>query len=107
MYMYVCYLHTCTLHAHVTPTEPVVVSDVVVVLQWMRAHWKSDACYAKLGVDGSDCSFQVYLSEVSCSTLREVVPYLSEVSCSTLREVVPYLSEGSGLYPQGGCSLRQ
>ncbi|KAI0216419.1 Alpha-1,6-mannosylglycoprotein 6-beta-N-acetylglucosaminyltransferase A [Lamellibrachia satsuma] len=33
-------------------------------MAWMRAHWKSDPCYAKLGVDGSECSFQVYLSEV-------------------------------------------
>ena len=26
--------------------------------------WKSDPCYASYGVDGSDCSFVMYLSEV-------------------------------------------
>lgn len=34
-------------------------------LQWMKSFWKSDACYAQYGVDGSDCSFRIYLSEVS------------------------------------------
>ncbi|CAG02676.1 unnamed protein product, partial [Tetraodon nigroviridis] len=33
-------------------------------LQWMRARWTSDPCYAYYGVDGSDCSFLIYLSEV-------------------------------------------
>ncbi|XP_074645665.1 alpha-1,6-mannosylglycoprotein 6-beta-N-acetylglucosaminyltransferase A-like [Tubulanus polymorphus] len=32
--------------------------------QWMRLHWKSDTCYGENGVDGSDCSFLRYLSEV-------------------------------------------
>lgn len=36
----------------------------VFFLQWMRARWTSDPCYAFYGVDGSDCSFLVYLSEV-------------------------------------------
>ncbi|CAG5897598.1 unnamed protein product, partial [Menidia menidia] len=31
---------------------------------WMRARWTSDPCYAFYGVDGSDCSFLIYLSEV-------------------------------------------
>ncbi|KAJ3601138.1 hypothetical protein NHX12_032111, partial [Muraenolepis orangiensis] len=30
----------------------------------MRARWTSDPCYAFYGVDGSECSFLVYLSEV-------------------------------------------
>ena len=30
----------------------------------MRARWTSDPCYAFYGVDGSDCSFLSYLSEV-------------------------------------------
>ena len=30
----------------------------------MRDHWRADACYAEYGVDGSECSFRVYLSEV-------------------------------------------
>ena len=32
--------------------------------KWMKAHWKSDPCYKEYGVDGSDCSFRMYLSEV-------------------------------------------
>lgn len=36
----------------------------MVALQWMRARWTSDPCYAFYGVDGSDCSFLIYLSEV-------------------------------------------
>uniref|UniRef100_A0AAQ4PYU4 alpha-1,6-mannosyl-glycoprotein 6-beta-N-acetylglucosaminyltransferase n=1 Tax=Gasterosteus aculeatus aculeatus TaxID=481459 RepID=A0AAQ4PYU4_GASAC len=35
-----------------------------IFVQWMRARWTSDPCYAFYGVDGSDCSFLVYLSEV-------------------------------------------
>ncbi|XP_030830575.1 alpha-1,6-mannosylglycoprotein 6-beta-N-acetylglucosaminyltransferase A isoform X2 [Strongylocentrotus purpuratus] len=31
---------------------------------WMRQMWKSDSCYAQYGVDGTECSFRVYLSEV-------------------------------------------
>ena len=30
----------------------------------MRGHWKTDPCYAHYGVDGSECSFRVYLSEL-------------------------------------------
>ncbi|XP_076443774.1 alpha-1,6-mannosylglycoprotein 6-beta-N-acetylglucosaminyltransferase A-like [Babylonia areolata] len=33
-------------------------------LEWMRNMWKSDPCYEAHGVDGSDCSFIMYLSEV-------------------------------------------
>ncbi|KAM6957026.1 alpha-1,6-mannosylglycoprotein 6-beta-N-acetylglucosaminyltransferase B [Aplochiton taeniatus] len=33
-------------------------------VDWMRARWTSDPCYAFYGVDGSECSFLVYLSEV-------------------------------------------
>ncbi|KAL2087204.1 hypothetical protein ACEWY4_018263 [Coilia grayii] len=33
-------------------------------VEWMRSRWTSDPCYAFYGVDGSDCSFLVYLSEV-------------------------------------------
>ncbi|KAK7507475.1 hypothetical protein BaRGS_00001410 [Batillaria attramentaria] len=33
-------------------------------IEWMRHMWKSDVCYAAHGVDGSDCSFMMYLSEV-------------------------------------------
>ncbi|CAG5947748.1 unnamed protein product [Menidia menidia] len=33
-------------------------------VDWMRARWTSDPCYAFYGVDGSDCSILIYLSEV-------------------------------------------
>uniref|UniRef100_A0AAR2L8K4 alpha-1,6-mannosyl-glycoprotein 6-beta-N-acetylglucosaminyltransferase n=1 Tax=Pygocentrus nattereri TaxID=42514 RepID=A0AAR2L8K4_PYGNA len=33
-------------------------------VDWMRSRWTSDPCYAFYGVDGSDCSFLIYLSEV-------------------------------------------
>ncbi|TKC53431.1 hypothetical protein EI555_014886, partial [Monodon monoceros] len=33
-------------------------------VEWMRARWTSDPCYAFFGVDGTECSFLVYLSEV-------------------------------------------
>ncbi|KAK6165886.1 hypothetical protein SNE40_022707 [Patella caerulea] len=33
-------------------------------MYWMSKMWKSDNCYASYGVDGSDCSFIMYLSEV-------------------------------------------
>ncbi|KAK7112831.1 alpha-1,6-mannosylglycoprotein 6-beta-N-acetylglucosaminyltransferase A-like [Littorina saxatilis] len=33
-------------------------------MQWMKQMWKSDPCYESHGVDGSDCSYVMYLSEV-------------------------------------------
>ncbi|XP_071148602.1 alpha-1,6-mannosylglycoprotein 6-beta-N-acetylglucosaminyltransferase A-like isoform X4 [Mytilus edulis] len=33
-------------------------------VMWMRQMWKSDPCYGAYGVDGSECSFVMYLSEV-------------------------------------------
>lgn len=36
----------------------------LLMFKWMRARWTSDPCYTFYGVDGSDCSFLVYLSEV-------------------------------------------
>ncbi|XP_064646292.1 alpha-1,6-mannosylglycoprotein 6-beta-N-acetylglucosaminyltransferase A-like isoform X2 [Lineus longissimus] len=32
--------------------------------KWMRSFWKSDKCYGDYGVDGSECSIIIYLSEV-------------------------------------------
>lgn len=31
----------------------------------MKEMWRSDSCYGNYGVDGSTCSFFIYLSEVS------------------------------------------
>ncbi|XP_073692704.1 alpha-1,6-mannosylglycoprotein 6-beta-N-acetylglucosaminyltransferase A [Garra rufa] len=33
-------------------------------LKWMKDMWRSDPCYGNYGVDGSTCSFFIYLSEV-------------------------------------------
>ncbi|XP_039613233.1 alpha-1,6-mannosylglycoprotein 6-beta-N-acetylglucosaminyltransferase A [Polypterus senegalus] len=33
-------------------------------LKWMKDMWRSDPCYASYGVDGSTCSYFIYLSEV-------------------------------------------
>uniref|UniRef100_A0A8C2BDM6 alpha-1,6-mannosyl-glycoprotein 6-beta-N-acetylglucosaminyltransferase n=1 Tax=Cyprinus carpio TaxID=7962 RepID=A0A8C2BDM6_CYPCA len=38
-------------------------------LNWMKDMWRSDPCYSNYGVDGSTCSFFIYLSEVR--SLRE------------------------------------
>uniref|UniRef100_A0A8C1N7Q9 alpha-1,6-mannosyl-glycoprotein 6-beta-N-acetylglucosaminyltransferase n=1 Tax=Cyprinus carpio TaxID=7962 RepID=A0A8C1N7Q9_CYPCA len=38
--------------------------DCASKVDWMRGRWTSDPCYAFYGVDGSDCSFLIYLSEV-------------------------------------------
>lgn len=38
----------------------------LLLFQWMKDMWRSDPCYAEYGVDGSTCSFFIYLSEVSC-----------------------------------------
>ncbi|XP_052815041.1 alpha-1,6-mannosylglycoprotein 6-beta-N-acetylglucosaminyltransferase A-like [Mya arenaria] len=33
-------------------------------IEWMKNMWQSDPCYASFGVDGSTCSFIMFLSEV-------------------------------------------
>uniref|UniRef100_A0A8P4K4H1 alpha-1,6-mannosyl-glycoprotein 6-beta-N-acetylglucosaminyltransferase n=1 Tax=Dicentrarchus labrax TaxID=13489 RepID=A0A8P4K4H1_DICLA len=33
-------------------------------VKWMKEMWRSDSCYGNYGVDGSTCSFFIYLSEV-------------------------------------------
>ncbi|XP_069080776.1 alpha-1,6-mannosylglycoprotein 6-beta-N-acetylglucosaminyltransferase A [Pleurodeles waltl] len=33
-------------------------------VKWMKDMWRTDACYSSYGVDGSTCSFFIYLSEV-------------------------------------------
>ncbi|CAL8406486.1 unnamed protein product, partial [Arctogadus glacialis] len=33
-------------------------------VKWMKDMWRSDSCYNNYGVDGSTCSFFIYLSEV-------------------------------------------
>ncbi|XP_076879333.1 alpha-1,6-mannosylglycoprotein 6-beta-N-acetylglucosaminyltransferase A [Brachyhypopomus gauderio] len=33
-------------------------------MKWMKDMWRSDGCYGNYGVDGTTCSFFIYLSEV-------------------------------------------
>ena len=35
--------------------------------------WQSDPCYASYGVDGSECSFLMYLSEVGNSSSNHLI----------------------------------
>ncbi|XP_033629093.1 alpha-1,6-mannosylglycoprotein 6-beta-N-acetylglucosaminyltransferase A-like isoform X1 [Asterias rubens] len=46
--------------------------DCTKKVAWMKEMWSSDPCYKKYGVDGSDCSFLIYLSEVEtwCPKLK-------------------------------------
>lgn len=57
--------------------------DCSTKMDWMRARWTSDPCYAFYGVDGSDCSFLVYLSEVEwfCPPL----PWRNQTSVPTAK----------------------
>ncbi|XP_030884095.1 alpha-1,6-mannosylglycoprotein 6-beta-N-acetylglucosaminyltransferase A [Leptonychotes weddellii] len=38
-------------------------------IKWMKDMWRSDPCYAEYGVDGSTCSFFIYLSEPLNTTI--------------------------------------
>lgn len=40
----------------------------------MKEMWRSDSCYSSYGVDGSTCSFFIYLSEVSTLSIFNAVP---------------------------------
>uniref|UniRef100_A0A8C9KI74 alpha-1,6-mannosyl-glycoprotein 6-beta-N-acetylglucosaminyltransferase n=1 Tax=Panthera tigris altaica TaxID=74533 RepID=A0A8C9KI74_PANTA len=64
--------HSLILHSKVSegrrdqceaPSDPKF-PDCSGKVEWMRARWTSDPCYAFFGVDGTECSFLIYLSEV-------------------------------------------
>ncbi|XP_032726405.1 alpha-1,6-mannosylglycoprotein 6-beta-N-acetylglucosaminyltransferase B isoform X1 [Lontra canadensis] len=64
--------HSLVLHSKVSegrrdqceaPSDPKF-PDCSGKVEWMRARWTSDPCYAFFGVDGTECSFLIYLSEV-------------------------------------------
>uniref|UniRef100_I3N8L0 alpha-1,6-mannosyl-glycoprotein 6-beta-N-acetylglucosaminyltransferase n=1 Tax=Ictidomys tridecemlineatus TaxID=43179 RepID=I3N8L0_ICTTR len=54
---------------------------------WMRARWTSDPCYAFFGVDGTECSFLIYLSEVEwfCPPL----PWRNQTAAQTAPKPLP------------------
>ncbi|GMR52948.1 hypothetical protein PMAYCL1PPCAC_23143, partial [Pristionchus mayeri] len=45
--------------------------------EWMRNGWKTDACYATMGVNGTGCSFRYFLSTVEkhCPVMEGVNPH--------------------------------
>lgn len=59
-------------------------------IKWMKDMWRSDPCYADYGVDGTSCSFFIYLSEVEnwCPRLpwRAKNPY-EEADHNSLAEI--------------------
>uniref|UniRef100_A0AAY4BXM3 alpha-1,6-mannosyl-glycoprotein 6-beta-N-acetylglucosaminyltransferase n=1 Tax=Denticeps clupeoides TaxID=299321 RepID=A0AAY4BXM3_9TELE len=71
-------------------------------VDWMRARWTSDPCYSFYGVDGSDCSFLVYLSEVEwfCPPLawrnHSSTPSVRTTPSSQILVHVGFLTEESG-----------
>lgn len=60
----------------------------------MRARWTSDPCYAFFGVDGTECSFLVYLSEVEwfCPPL----PWRNRTATQTALKPLPKVQVGLG-----------
>ncbi|XP_010789721.1 alpha-1,6-mannosylglycoprotein 6-beta-N-acetylglucosaminyltransferase A-like [Notothenia coriiceps] len=42
---------------------------------WMKDMWRSDSCYGNYGVDGSTCSYFIYLSEVRCVCYYHICKY--------------------------------
>lgn len=66
----------------------------------MRARWTSDPCYAFFGVDGTECSFLIYLSEVEwfCPPL----PWRNQTASQKAPKALPKVQVGLGSgYPQG------
>ena len=45
----------------------------------MQTHWRSDECYAGYGVDGSLCSFRMYLSEVCITSVNVCITTKHEI----------------------------
>lgn len=63
--------------------------------QWMRARWTSDPCYAFFGVDGTECSFLIYLSEVEwfCPPL----PWRNQTATQAAPKPLPKAQVGPGV----------
>ncbi|XP_048652616.1 alpha-1,6-mannosylglycoprotein 6-beta-N-acetylglucosaminyltransferase B [Marmota marmota marmota] len=87
--------HSLLLHSKVSegrrdqceaPSDPKF-PDCSGKVEWMRARWTSDPCYAFFGVDGTECSFLIYLSEVEwfCPPL----PWRNQTSAQTAPKPLP------------------
>ncbi|CAH8459504.1 unnamed protein product [Schistosoma turkestanicum] len=68
----------CVVQASELPLYPECFSKI----EWLRTRWGTHSCYVELGIDGSECSFVRYLSEVEsfCPKLdsRKVLKHRSE-----------------------------
>lgn len=66
----------------------------------MRARWTSDPCYAFFGVDGTECSFLIYLSEVEWFCPR--LPWRNQTTAQTAKSLprvqvsLDWISSGMG-----------
>lgn len=74
-------------------------SRLLWLFQWMKDMWRSDPCYAEYGVDGSTCSFFIYLSEVSsflwlCGVWGWTVCSVAEPGISKAEKRVLFSHEG-------------
>uniref|UniRef100_A0A8C9PXC3 alpha-1,6-mannosyl-glycoprotein 6-beta-N-acetylglucosaminyltransferase n=1 Tax=Spermophilus dauricus TaxID=99837 RepID=A0A8C9PXC3_SPEDA len=87
--------HSLLLHSKVSegrrdqceaPSDPKF-PDCSGKVEWMRARWTSDPCYAFFGVDGTECSFLIYLSEVEwfCPPL----PWRNQTAAQTAPKPLP------------------
>lgn len=59
-------------------------------VKWMKDMWRSDVCYSNYGVDGSTCSYFIYLSEVEnwCPRLHwRAVNHKEETDKRTMTEI--------------------
>ncbi|XP_072139204.1 alpha-1,6-mannosylglycoprotein 6-beta-N-acetylglucosaminyltransferase A-like isoform X1 [Mobula birostris] len=66
-------------------------------VKWMKEMWKSEPCYASYGVNGSICSFILYLSEVEnfCPMLPERIKNVA--AANVLKPKAKILSSLDGL----------
>ncbi|CAK6438563.1 unnamed protein product [Pipistrellus nathusii] len=87
--------HSLVLHSKVSegrpdqceaPSDPQF-PDCSGKVEWMRARWTSDPCYAFFGVDGTECSFLIYLSEVEWFCPR--LPWRNRTAPHTAPQPLP------------------
>ncbi|XP_036966645.1 alpha-1,6-mannosylglycoprotein 6-beta-N-acetylglucosaminyltransferase A-like isoform X1 [Acanthopagrus latus] len=71
-------------------------------LKWMKEMWRSDPCYGRYGVNGSLCSFLIYLSEMEnwCPLLpgRAIPPGVT-ASSAVGSDTAVVRNNFTGLYP--------
>uniref|UniRef100_A0A914EGP4 alpha-1,6-mannosyl-glycoprotein 6-beta-N-acetylglucosaminyltransferase n=1 Tax=Acrobeloides nanus TaxID=290746 RepID=A0A914EGP4_9BILA len=72
-------------------------------MEWMRDNWETHACYSELGVDGSECSSFVYLSQIEqhCPPAfpsHSNIPPASVIQSRKLEELLLLLSDSDVNY---------